>query len=81
MEHGFYGADGGAGETLMVGDTHEVFVFHVLSDPTGKSAIWVTQRVPDDHVAVIANMFTIRCLTRALVHAQGWDEMGVKSGG
>jgi len=35
-------------------------VFHILSDPSGKSALWVVQRVPDGHVAVIANMFTIR---------------------
>ena len=59
-EHGFYGADGGAGEVLMVGDTEEVFIFHILSDPTKKSAIWVAQRVPDDHAAVIANCFSIR---------------------
>lgn len=58
--HGFYGADGGAGETLMVGDAAEAFVFHILSDPTGKSAIWAAQRVPDDAVTVVANMFTIR---------------------
>ena len=56
--HGFYGADGGAGEVLMVGDLHEAWVFHILSDPTGTSAIWVAQRVRDDHVAVVANMFT-----------------------
>jgi len=59
-QYGFYGADGGAGETLMVGDPEEGFVFHVLSDPSGKSAIWVAQRVQDEHVSVIANMFTIR---------------------
>ena len=59
-EHGFYGADGGAGETLMVADKAEGFVFHMLSDPTGESAVWAAQRVADDHVAVVANMFTIR---------------------
>ena len=59
-QHGFFGADGGAGEVLMVGDTTEAWVFHILSDPTGKGAIWVAQRVPDDHVAVVANMFSIR---------------------
>jgi len=59
-EHGFYGADGGAGEVLMVGDREEAFVFHILSDPTARSAIWIAQRVPDSHVAVVANMFSIR---------------------
>jgi dipeptidase len=59
-KYGFYGADGGAGEVLMVGDTEEAFVFHILSDDTAKSSIWVAQRVPDNHVAVVANMFSIR---------------------
>ena len=58
--HGFYGADGGAGEVLTVGDKEESFVFHIISDPKGKGAIWVAQRVPDSHIAVVANMFTIR---------------------
>ena len=45
--YGFYGPDGGAGEVLTVGDAHEAWVFHILSDPSGKSALWVAQRVPD----------------------------------
>ena len=34
-------------------------VFHVLPDNLGGSAIWAAQRVPDDHVAVVANSFII----------------------
>ena len=67
--HGFYGVlrspasidtvPNEAGESCMVGDKNEAWVFHILSD--GKNgAIWVAQRVDDDKVAVVANMFTIR---------------------
>jgi dipeptidase len=72
VQHGFYGADwsggdaslGEAGEALTVIDTEEGWVFHVLADDTATSAIWVAQRVPDDHVAVVANMFIIRDVVR-----------------
>ena len=62
-EHGFYGNTKrltGAAESLAVADGAEAWIFHVLPDDTGASAIWAAQRVPDGTAAVVANMFVIR---------------------
>lgn len=48
-----------AGEALTVTDSNEAWVFHILSDDTTTSAVWAAQRVPDDHVTVVANQFII----------------------
>ncbi|DBA03358.1 TPA: hypothetical protein N0F65_004635 [Lagenidium giganteum] len=66
VKYGYYGAEwegdgvyGEAGEALTVTDPLEAWMFHILPDDTGKSAIWAAQRVPDDHFCAVANQFVI----------------------
>ena len=61
-QYGFYGAGlfEGTAESLIIADTEEVWIFHILPDPTGASAIWAAQRVPSDSFAVVPNVFIIR---------------------
>eukprot|EP00963_Diacronema_lutheri_P004167 scaffold316_cov352-Pavlova_lutheri.AAC.31 len=63
-QYGFYGSDpglGGSAEAMIVGDQEEVWVFHILPHPVnGSTAVWISQRVPDDEMVVVANMFVIR---------------------
>ena len=71
-KYGFYSADwtidkygpahamGEGGEALTVSDTTEAWVFHIIPDDTKSSAVWIAQRVPDGHVAVLANQFIIK---------------------
>ena len=50
-----------AGECLTIADKNEVWHLEVYGPGKGnKGAVWVAQRVPDDHVAVNANASTIK---------------------
>eukprot|EP01038_Epipyxis_sp_PR26KG_P009867 gene9867-13274_t len=68
VQFGFYGGDWDqnlesaqdeAGEALTISDTNEAWMFHIMPDDSGTSAIWVAQRVPDDHITAVANQFVI----------------------
>ncbi|MBN2890482.1 MAG: C69 family dipeptidase [Bacteroidales bacterium] len=49
------------GECLTIADKKEVWHFEIVGPGTDKvGAVWVAQRVPDDHIAVNANASTIK---------------------
>jgi dipeptidase len=65
--YGFLPSCIGESETLVIGDTKEIWVFEVFSVGPGwepesgqPGAIWVAQRVPDDHALVVANWSIIK---------------------
>jgi len=48
-----------AAESLFVGDTSELYVFHILKDSTGSSAIWAAKLIDSSHVATVMNAFVL----------------------
>lgn len=53
QQYGF----GDSGECLTIADKNEVWHFEIYgSGPGEPSALWVAQRIPDDHVGVSANI-------------------------
>lgn len=61
-KHGFYGdpAIDTGGESILVADGSEQFIFHVLAESqTTGGAIWCARRVPPDEVAIVSNAFVI----------------------
>ena len=65
--YGFLPSCVGESETLVIGDTEEIWVFEVYSvgsdwDPDSgePGAIWVAQRIPDDHALVVSNWSIIK---------------------
>lgn len=67
VQLGFYAADwsggdaskGEGGEALTVIDKREAWVFHVLADDTGTSAVWVAQRLDPTHVLLCLLCFPV----------------------
>ncbi len=66
-KYGFLPSCVGESETLVIGDTEEIWVIEIFSvgsdwDPeSGKpGAVWVAQRIPDDHALVVANWSIIK---------------------
>jgi dipeptidase len=55
-KYGYYGF----GETLLIADKNEGWVFEISSTPDGKGALWVAKKVPDGEVFVAANEFRIQ---------------------
>ena len=50
-----------AGECLTIADKNEVWHLEIYGPGKGnKGAVWVAQRVPDEHIAVCANASTIK---------------------
>ena len=65
--YGFLPSCAGESETLVVGDTAEIWIIEIFSvgsdwEPESgePGAIWVAQRVPDDHALVVANWSIIK---------------------
>ena len=53
----------GTGETLLVADREEGWVFEMAPSPTGEGGLWVAQKVPDGEFFAAANQFRIRELS------------------
>ncbi|MEA3460566.1 MAG: C69 family dipeptidase [Bacteroidota bacterium] len=66
-QYGFLPSCAGESETLVIGDTEEIWIIEIFSvgsdwDPESgePGAIWVAQRVPDDNALVVANWSIIK---------------------
>ena len=66
-QYGFLPSCVGESETLVIGDTEEIWIIEIFSVGSGwdpesgePGAIWVAQRVPEDHALVVANWSIIK---------------------
>lgn len=90
-EYGFLGSCSNEGEALAIADTREVWIMEIMSvgfDWTPESGkpgvIWVARRVPDDHVAVIANASRIGVIDPEdninFMYSSNYMDPAIKSG-
>ena len=84
-EYGFYAETFNAGEALSIADTQgDGWIFHILPDPTGRSSVWCARKVPDGHVAAVANQFTISTVNSSdsdnYMHSERMFEIAVEEG-
>ncbi|KAJ1621735.1 hypothetical protein T492DRAFT_619025 [Pavlovales sp. CCMP2436] len=61
-EYGYYGGNSHLGKyALVIGDaTGELWVFHILPGPEVGGAVWAAQRMLEESITIVANMFIIR---------------------
>eukprot|EP00439_Symbiodinium_sp_Y106_P070056 s466_g12.t1 len=82
--YGFYSDDVGdpsnpdysdGSESLVLADAEpgDLWIFNVMTGRSNSSAIWAAQRIPPDHVAAVANTFTIRHLN--LSDPETWQDI------
>ena len=74
-----------AGEAVTLVDAQgEAWVFHILPDDTGRSAVWAAQRLADDHFTLVANKFTIRAVNSSdadtFLHSANMREVAQRAG-
>ncbi|KDO31870.1 hypothetical protein SPRG_03790 [Saprolegnia parasitica CBS 223.65] len=73
-----------AGEALTVIDPNEAWVMHIHPDDTGASAVWAAQRLPHDHIAVVANQFTLRALNlsdpKSFLASTNVEDVAIRAG-
>lgn len=84
-KYGFYAETFNAGESLSVADTlGDGWILHILPDPTGRSSVWAARRVPDGHVAALANQFTISTIdskdTDNYMHSENMYSVAISQG-
>ena len=71
-EYGFISSSGDGGETLVIADTEEIWVFEVFGvgkgwkkDSGKPGAVWAAQRLPDDKATMIPNWSIIKDIDEA----------------